>query len=205
MNDNQLIFMVSQPRAGSTMLQGILGRHPCIHTTTEPWLMLDPVQCCKRENITADHAAGGWSALARDSFVKATGNDDVIDEGLRHFGLHIYEQALVGTGKQMFLDKTPRYYGIFPELGRIFPDARFVILLRNPLSVLCSLIRTWIQEDWHRMPSYRYDLLKAPQDLMTGARALGDRVITLRYEDIFRADRSNPVRLELCDGRGFPE
>ena len=34
-----LIFLTSQPRPGSTLLQFIFSRHPDIHTTPEPWLM----------------------------------------------------------------------------------------------------------------------------------------------------------------------
>lgn len=37
-----LIFLISQPRAGSTMLQKVLGSHPEIHTVSEPWVALPP-------------------------------------------------------------------------------------------------------------------------------------------------------------------
>lgn len=184
MTDRDLIFLVSQPRAGSTLLQRMLGRHSAVHTTTEPWLMLDPVLACMREQVRGDHTAGGWSVLARDSFLKAIHDPHALDGGVRALGMHVYEKALAESGKQMFLDKTPRYYGILPELAQLFPDARFIVLLRNPASVMCSVIRTWVQEHWERLSSYRFDLMNAPSDLVNGLDLLGHRATSVCYEDL---------------------
>ncbi len=203
MQDNQLIFLVSQPRAGSTLLQRVLGRHGDIHTTTEPWLMLDAVQACKGQGSAADHAAGGWSVQARETFLNTLSNDRVVDDGLRQFGLQVYGEALNDTGKRLFLDKTPRYYSILPELAQIFPGARFIILMRNPLSVLCSILRTWVQGHWGRLSSYRFDLLRGPADLVQGTRALGAQAARVRYEDLV-SDPAQEIE-RLCEYIGVPD
>jgi hypothetical protein len=191
MTDFDLIFLVSQPRAGSTRLQRMLGRHSAVHTATEPWLMLQPVSGMDMRHATDDFAAGGWSGLARDAFLETIANTSVLEQGIAQQGLHVYSAALEGTGKTMFLDKTPRYYSILPQLGRLFPNARFVILYRNPLSVFASIIRTWVQDHWERLPSYRFDLLDGPRDLVAGAQHLGNRAKVVRYEDLAaNADQS---------------
>jgi hypothetical protein len=191
MTDSDLIFLVSQPRAGSTRLQRMLGGHSAIHTATEPWLMLQPVSGMDMRNANDDFALGGWSGLARDAFLETINNKAVLDEAIAKQGVHVYSAALEGTGKTMFLDKTPRYYSILPQLGRLFPNARFVILYRNPLSVFASIIRTWVQDDWGRLPSYRFDLLDGPRDLVSGAQHLGNRAKVVRYEDLAaNADQS---------------
>ena len=46
-----LILMISPPRAGSTMLQRILGSHSDIHTVSEPWLVLHPLYALRPEGI----------------------------------------------------------------------------------------------------------------------------------------------------------
>lgn len=51
---NNLIFLISQPRAGSTMLQQMLGSHPDIHTS-EPWLMLHPLYALKSDGYQAEY------------------------------------------------------------------------------------------------------------------------------------------------------
>lgn len=43
--------------------------------------------------------------------------------------------------KRYFLDKTPRYYLIFEQLNLFFPQAKNILLFRNPLAVLHSLIQ----------------------------------------------------------------
>ena len=199
-----LIFLVSQPRAGSTLLQRILGGHPGIHTTSEPWFMLAPCYALKAEGHWADYEAGGWARQARDEFLKGIGGREAHVRGIRELARSVYGSALAGSGKDRFLDKTPRYYTILPELAEVFPAARFVILLRNPLAVLCSVVRTWVQTHWERMPAYRDDLLKAPGLLARGIDVLQARsqVRVLHYEDLV-ADPASQVR-GLCDWLGVP-
>ena len=209
-----LIFLVSQPRAGSTMLQRVLGNHPDIHTTSEPWVMLHPCQILKGGGGTAGYEAGGWADLARDEFLKHAGGRETLVQGVREFGRVVYTRALEGSGKTLFLDKTPRYYHVLPELAAVFPAARFVILLRNPMAVLCSIVRTWVQKHppspgfrrghyaWERMPSYRDDLLTAPRLLAAGIAQLGPRVRVVRFEELV-ADPGRDVAA-LCAWLGVP-
>lgn len=199
---NNLIFLVSQPRSGSTLLQRILGGHSDIHTTSEPWFMLEACEPLQPRSGRQPFEAGGWARLARDEFLKSAGGRTALVEGIRAFAGSVYDRALANSGKPRFLDKTPRYYYILQELNEIFPDARIVILLRNPLAVLCSVVRTWVQEHYERMPVYRDDLLLAPQRLADGIRNAGSRVCILRYEELV----SDPVREvgALCAWLGLP-
>ncbi|MDA0578630.1 MAG: sulfotransferase [Verrucomicrobia bacterium] len=190
-----LIFLASQPRAGSTLLQRMLGANPQMHTTPEPWFMLEPCYALKTGGRTADYEAGGWARQARDEFLGRIGGRAALVAGLRAMACSVYGAALGPSGKARFLDKTPRYYAILPELAEVFPQAHIVVLLRNPLAVLCSVVRTWVQTHppgpgrrrghyaWERMPSYRDDLLAAPRLLAT-APVVPGRVHTLRYEDL---------------------
>ena len=50
-----LIFLISQPRAGSTLLQRILAAHSQVHSVSEPWLMLHPVYALRPSGITAEY------------------------------------------------------------------------------------------------------------------------------------------------------
>jgi hypothetical protein len=183
---NNLIFLVSQPRSGSTLLQRILGGHPDIHTTTEPWFMLEACETLRPRSAQQPYESGGWARLARDAFLKSAGGRETLVAGVRDGARTVYGRALQTSGKSRFLDKTPRYYYILPELAEVFPEARIVILLRNPLAVLCSLVRTWVQHHHERMPVYRDDLLLAPRLLDEGIRTLGSRVQVMRYEDLVR-------------------
>ena len=40
MLDRNLIFIVSQPRSGSTLLQNLLSNNTQVNTASEPWILL---------------------------------------------------------------------------------------------------------------------------------------------------------------------
>ena len=66
--DRHLIFIVSQPRAGSTLLQSLLAGCEGVHTTAEPWLMLHPLYARRETGHTADYDAT-LAARALDDFL----------------------------------------------------------------------------------------------------------------------------------------
>lgn len=195
-----LIFLISQPRAGSTMLQCILGSHPEIFTSSESWLLLHPVYALRDEGIWTEYDAN-LACRARQDFIQSlpAGDEDYF-EGLRQMYGYLYSRALVDSGKHYFLDKTPRYYHIIPEIKRLFPEAGFIILLRNPLSVLCSIVRAWIRGNWVSLHRFKYDLLEAPASLVDGIETLSESCMVTHYETLVENPRAEMKR--LCSGLG---
>lgn len=179
-----LIFIISQPRAGSTLLQRILGSHPDIHTVSEPWLMLHPLYALRAEGYQAEYSAPSAKSALQSFLQTLPGGEAEYIEGVRRMYIYLYDQALANAGKRYFLDKTPRYYFIISELYRTFPKARYIILLRNPLAVLCSICETWVKADWLRLYRYKHDLIRAPRLLLEGAELLGNRGIVVHYEQL---------------------
>ncbi|HWO40245.1 MAG TPA: sulfotransferase [Candidatus Eisenbacteria bacterium] len=186
-----LIFLISQPRAGSTMLQRILATHPEIHTLSEPWLMLHPLYpLVEAEEYRADYDP--TPALARKATREFIANLNCGEEeylyAVRHtYGL-LYHKVLANTAKRYFLDKTPRYYLVVPALHRTFPAAHYIILMRNPLAVLCSIVNTWVTGRWSRLKQYRLDLIKAPFLLVRATTFLATQGLRVSYEKLL----SNP-------------
>jgi hypothetical protein len=197
-----LIFLISQPRAGSTLLQRMLGMHPDVHTTSEPWLMLPPLFALRETGhafrATAQQAAynpyWAWRGL-RDFLEDLPGGESAYYEGIRRMYEPLYARAASEAGKHYFLDKTPRYYFIIPELQRAFPEARFILLFRNPLAVMGSVLRTWVKHRWFWLWEYEHDLLTAPQLLVDGQRVLGASCVTVRYEQLVKEPEAQVQRL----------
>jgi len=192
---NNLIFLISQPRAGSTMLQRALGGHPEIHTLSEPWLLLHPLFGLREKGIKVDYDALNIRLLAVNKFLgglsKDVSPDELYFQGVRRMYGPLYQQALNVSGKRYFLDKTPRYYHIIPELYRTFPHAKFIILFRNPLAVLNSMLKSWANNDWFWLSEIarRHDLLSAPNLLLEGIDILDGNCIIVRYEDFIKNPR----------------
>ncbi|MCS4185025.1 sulfotransferase family protein [Salinibacter ruber] len=198
---SNLIFIACQPRSGSTLLQRMLGGHPAVHTFSEPWIMLPPAYTLRDSGMDAEYDA----QLARTgirTFCEnlPEGRDDYV-EGIRRMYGFLYQRALETTEARLFLDKTPRYYLILSELKEIFPEARFILLLRNPLAVLSSILRTWVGKQWLKLSDYRSDLLKAPDLLQQMASDSESKVATIQYEELVRRPQSGIAA--LCEHLGI--
>lgn len=201
-SDENLIFLVSQPRAGSTLLQSILGGLDQVHTTSEPWLMLHPLYARRDSGHTADYDAVVASRALTDFLATLDGGPTHYTAAVQNMALHLYATACRQAGKSIFLDKTPRYYKILPELRQTFPRAKFIILFRNPAAVLSSIIRTWVNRNWTGFDYFRDDLLLAPVCLTRFLEESGQQAIVVRYESLI-LDPEVTVRT-VCDYLGQP-
>jgi len=194
----ELIFLICQPRSGSTLLQRMLGEHADILVLPEPWVMLHPLYARRREGIETeyDHSL---ALMALDDYLRRidTDGDALFDEAVKAWAWCHYRAALADSGKTLFLDKTPRYYFIAEDLQRLFPRARFIYLLRNPLAVLRSLLNTWIQGNWVVFSNFHHDLVTAPGKLLAAAARGESRRCLLHYESLVAEPEATLKR--LCD------
>jgi len=142
------IFLLSLPRSGSTLVQRVLAGHPEIATAAEPWLLLPHAYAMRDRGIAADYTQPMAARAIREFADALPGGADDYWSALRTFALQLYAGA-AGPEATYFLDKTPRYHFITPELFRMFPDAKVVFLWRNPLSVVASVVQTWAKGTWN--------------------------------------------------------
>jgi len=139
MKDN-IIFIISLPRSGSTLLQKILASHPSIESHSEPWLLLPLISIFfNKNNMVSTFSMQNWFTANEINNLKINSkNMRELDSLISNFVGSYYSKMSKKDGASYFLDKTPRYYSIIPEIIRIFPDAKFIFLLRNPLDVAIS-------------------------------------------------------------------
>ncbi len=184
-----VLFVVSQPRAGSTLLQTMLAGHPKVTAPGETWLMLpliyavggprsaqDAPYCGKLadqaiECFAAEHLDRGVSSIQREIGVAA---------------MKVYQSVRERTGADVLVDKTPRYYWIIDELLHFMPTCRIILLVRNPLAVLSSILSTWATNSVGNLSSYRADLLEAPARIANAMQYDDSRVKTIHYEELVR-------------------
>jgi hypothetical protein len=147
---DRLVFVLSPPRAGSTLLQRMLGSHSEIYTHPEPHLITplaylgyhDLVDKAPFDHINAAEAIRDFvDALPR-------GEADYLD-ALRAYTDTMYGRMLAPTGRRYFLDKTPAYALVMPFLRRLYPEAHYVVLTRHPLAVMSSYANGFFDGDWH--------------------------------------------------------
>lgn len=175
------IFLVSLPRSGSTLLQKILMTHPRIASTAEPWFLLPLCHMRIKQGVSAQYGhVQSVNALNR---MESELGQDYVDNLIKRFALGIYSSY--GSGEETyFLDKTPRYYYILPELARIFPDAKFVVLLRNPVSMAASAIEAFCANSTRRFDQLDRDFYVGPQKIADFVQTNRDKLHLLTYEQL---------------------
>lgn len=179
-----LIFLISQPRAGSTLLQRLLTGEAQLHTTAEPWLLLHPLYALRSQGHSAEYNSDLAYLALMDYLKSLPEGKEQYYYALRQMACHLYNSACQQANKEYFLDKTPRYYLIIPELLHLFPKAKFIILIRNPLAVLTSVLNTLVKEYWILLARYKLDLIEAPQLLVDGAALLEGQGTVVHYETL---------------------
>ena len=195
MRDNQLIFMISMPRSGSTMLQKIIGAHSQIYTRSEPWLMLHPLHALKSSDIQTRFNAKLAEGGVRD-FISGLPKDGLgyYYKRIQSCYLGLYNQYLKSSQKTHFLDKTPRYYEIFDELQLTFPKAKFIIIYRNPLAVLSSILETWVKGNYKNLIAYKADLEQGPEFLLRDFSQY-ENTHLVRYENLLKQPQNTVKKL----------
>lgn len=178
-----LVFIISPPRAGSTMLQRIIGAHSDIHTVAEPWIMLHPVYAMRNFGINSEYNSQ-WAYGALNEFLESINSDNnIVMDAVRSYAQTLYGHAMRNRKESLFLDKTPRYYLIMNELFDLFPSSKFILLKRNPMAVLASLFHSWIKEDYYKLSRFKVDLIKSV-DCALNIKSKSKYFASVKYEQL---------------------
>lgn len=116
------IILFGNFRSGTTMLQKIIASHPAVVPLYEPvgiWLYADP----GRDN---------------DEFDESDATDRV-RKYIRGWFLKYQRE----NGNRVIVEKTPHNILRIPYVRAIFPEARFIYIVRNPLSFVSSVELKW--------------------------------------------------------------
>ncbi len=197
----RVVFIVSQPRAGSTLLQTMLAGHPQVLAPGETWLMLPLVHALGGSRRSVETLYDGELAdEAVDVFARENleGGFRTVQREIGESARRIYDAACRRHGATVLIDKTPRYYWIIEDLLSLIPDCRVIVLLRNPLSVLGSIITTWTRPSRPGFLSeYRADLLEAPARLAAATMMMNEpRLCTVSYSELVTETESVLDRLQ---------
>lgn len=182
------------------MTQKILGSHSRIHTQAEPWILLNPLNSLNSRNITASYNHKVNVRGTRAFISSLPGGEEQYWSELGNSYSRLYASILARENKEIFLDKTPRYYLVAEDLRRMFPESVAICLLRNPMAVLNSIISTWTRRKLYTLCRFRQDLIEAPEIFGRLLSNPGDGSVFLRYEDLVQYPAEEIAR--VCDRIG---
>jgi len=190
-----LVFLLSTPRAGSTLLGTILGNHSRVFCPNEPWLLLSlhHLYAAQETNPSRHDQRKAGQAL------RELLTEEEFATACRAFVLSACNQKLTQAGKTIFVDKTPRYYHVLPFIDKLFPESKKIWLKRNPLDVAASFRSTWktsvAKLVGEELSPFSFDLTLSLLNFSRFFQGQG-HTFELRYEDLVEAPRER-IR-QLC-------
>lgn len=132
------VFIVSPPRSGSSLLFETLAQSPSAWTIGGE----------SHGIIEGKTAFGVLGAAARGYVSNRLEADDATPEVIAALRERFRRRAFDRRGERMpgrirLLEKTPKNALRIPFLAKVFPDALFVYLYRDPREVLASMMEAW--------------------------------------------------------------
>lgn len=193
---DRLLFLISPPRSGSTLLQRMLGSHSEVSTHPEPHLMTPLAYLGYYDKVDGapyDHING---AEAIRGFVRELprGEEDYLD-ALRAYADTLYGRMLAPTGKRYFLDKTPAYALVSDFVARVYPEAKYVVLTRHPLAVFSSYASSFFDGDWAAAHAYNPIVERYVPAIARFVRERRAPLCHVRYEELVQSPEAELERV----------
>ncbi|MGW7045873.1 sulfotransferase family protein [Streptomyces avermitilis] len=179
----QPVFIMSPVRSGSTLLRMLLNAHSRLHSPHELHI----------RRLEVDYG----SKLSQ----RAMSALDLERGDLEHLLWdRVLHRELVRSGKDFIVEKTPSNAFVYRRIRDCWPDARFVFLLRHPVS---------IAQSWHEGDPDKRTYDEAAADALRYMKAVDNARKgitgghTVRYEDITAGPEQELRRLCVFLGIDF--
>ncbi len=201
---NPLVFVVGCPRSGTTLLQRMLDAHPQLAVANDTHFIpraVDRVGLDRASALQAEHVEFVRNyrrtrrlGLSDDSFIpqaRATTYPQYVAQ--------LYQAFARANGKSLAGEKTPDYVKRIGLLHRLFPETKFVHIIRDGREVVQSLLE-WSNASkgpaklavWREDP-FAVATLWWAQQVSSGLRA-GRRLPDLYYEVRYDTLVAHPER-----------
>ncbi|MBK1671015.1 hypothetical protein CKO28_23695 [Rhodovibrio sodomensis] len=202
------VFIVGCGRSGNTLLRRLLSASPELHIPPESFVLKKVVWDFLR------YPAASWPEQVHRAIAHFQAHPHFPEFGLELWAIEgaladlpperrslaglldaIYRIHAERHGKPgaRWGDKTPINTFCLEEIRAVFPDARFVEMLRDGADAAASLVAAGLQPDLRAAGQRWLDARRA----VARYRVSGGQVLTVRYEDLVRTPEA--VLAQVCD------
>ncbi len=171
------LFLLGSPRSGTTLLARILNAHPAVLMTNESAVFLQ-----LNDNIVKSRRGVRAGLLYGKTY-----NDlwaEHLAENARRLIESYYEKICQAEGKERLRywgEKHPHHSDCLPFLEALYPDAKYLYIVRDPRDTACSIAEMTQVEFTRALGNWR----KFTDKYEGFFQSLGaDRRFCLRYEDL---------------------
>ena len=203
--EDRLVFVISPPRSGSTLLMRILNATSLIHSRPESHLFpalahlgyWEAVEKAPYDQLQAQQAAR--------EFVKdlPRGEDDYY-EACRVYADVIFDRLMqkARPGERLFLEKTPANALVLPFLQKVYPRAKYIILTRHPAAIFSSYAQSFFDGDYDAAVRFNPILSRYIPVMARFLREKPAPALHVRYEDVVSQPEAELRR--ISDFLGIP-
>ncbi|MEM0966373.1 MAG: sulfotransferase [Verrucomicrobiota bacterium] len=200
--ENSLLFLLSLPRSGSTLVQQMLGCSSKVHTEAETWMLLPLLYIFQNDSTLSDFWYTNGQQAISEFLARKKSRKEIY---LSRISEMFEELTEIGSSRKQplryFLEKTPRNLLVKDELLEAFPHAKYILLTREPISILSSMSKTWCRGRW-AYERYRIDFEIGLPNLIS---LLNNKLIDslhIRFENLM-ADPITELK-RICVFLGIP-
>jgi len=167
------VFVIGAPRSGTTALGRALGEHSALYAGDETLFLMELFG-----NRRAEGVHERWAGRPSSSWLRR--ENVSLDEFLAALGGGLDALLTHNAGGRRWVDHTPTYATFAPTLGKVFPRASFIHILRDGREVVNSMINIS-----RTLPGDVADQMKAKKFLPDWGRDF--RAACVAWRDITRA------------------
>jgi len=191
----RFIFVSGSPRSGTTLIQNMLDSHPEIFGGPE---FLHIPDILKLRSVLHRSIDLEWI----DLICSYTDVDQAICSLIEGLLLPLADK----NGCKFLSEKSPQNIVIFPELVRLFPEARFIHVIRDPRAIVASMLQVGKRARGKNVRAQRFtrDIHSAINYVKTcfdtgfaAAKTGSNQVHTICYEQLVRDPKKETK--EVCD------
>ncbi len=186
-------FIIGSGRSGTTLLRMILCSHSKITIPPETWYiiplvkelpinkMLDRLQISRAIDIVTSHYRWPDMGISTKELISKINDLKVLF--LKDILNIIYDSHLKLHGKSRWGDKTPPYIQIVPELNALYPDAKFIHLIRDGRDVTKSFHdKRWFGPFLHKNVKEWKSSINISATYKN--KEYSNRIIEIKYENL---------------------
>ncbi len=202
---NGPLFVVGMWRSGTSLLYALLNQHPQIGLMYESdMLTLSPLFLIPRKSSWWLNKVDAWNgALTRHKIDPTAIPEDISD--LPGAFRAVAQQYASKKGATVWGCKSPTYYDCMNQFAGWYPNAKFIVIWRDPADVCRSIVRAAEKASWFAQPGMDlrailgYRLMKQEADELVRR---GADIYQVQYDELVRDPAS--ALSAICEFIGIP-
>jgi hypothetical protein len=199
------LFVVGMWRSGTSLLYALLNQNPQIGLMYESdMLTLSPLFVLPRKSAWWLNKVDAWNgALTRHKIDPTTIDPNIND--LPNAFRAVAQQYAKAKSATVWGCKSPTYYDCMNQFAGWYPQAKFIVIWRDPADVCRSIVRAAAKSPWFARPGMDLRAILGYRRMKQEADHLvrrGAAVYQLQYDDLVRDPE--PTLRSICDFIGIP-